>query len=65
MTDRLTKLEPAAVAETIRLVLVALVGIGWVVLDDIAINSVTSAVAAVLSVVLTVVVRKNVTPVVK
>ncbi|WP_190821945.1 hypothetical protein [Saccharopolyspora pogona] len=60
---KLAKVEPAAVAEAVRLVLVALVGIGWLTIDDVAINSVVSAVAAVASIVLTVLVRKNVTPV--
>lgn len=65
MLESLGKLEPAAVAEAVRMVLVALVGVGWLTLDDVAVNSVVSAVAAVLSVVLTVVVRKNVVPATK
>ena len=59
----LTKLEPAAIAEAVRLVLVALVGLGWLTLDEPVVNSVATAVAAVASVVLTVFVRKNVTPI--
>ena len=59
----LTKLEPAAIAEAVRLVLVALVGLGWLTLDEPVVNAVATAVAAVASVVLTVFVRKNVTPI--
>lgn len=59
----LTKVEPAAVAEAARLVLVALVGIGWLTIDETAVNAVATAVAAVASVGLTLFVRKNVAPV--
>lgn len=63
MLEGLAKLEPAAVAEAARMVLAALVAVGWLALDDVAINTVVTAVSAVLSVMLTVFVRKNVTPV--
>lgn len=55
--------EPAAYAEVVRLVIAALVAIGWIGLDDNATNAIVTAVGAVLSVVLTVVVRQHVTPV--
>lgn len=65
MIEQLRALEPAALAEAVRMVLGALVMVGWVAMDDAAINAVVTAVAAVASVVLTVVVRKKVTPVSK
>ena len=56
--------EPAAYAEAARLVLAALVGVGWVTVDNTAVNAVATAVGGVLSVFLTAVVRANVIPVV-
>lgn len=61
--ERLAKLEPAALAETVRLLLAALVSLGWLAMEDVAVNSLVSAVAAMTSVVLTVFVRNHVTPV--
>lgn len=55
--------EPAAWAEVVRLVIGALVALGWVTVSDTATNSIVTAVGAVLSIVLTVVVRQHVTPV--
>ena len=55
--------EPAAYAEAVRLVLAALVGVGWVTVDNNTVNSIVTAVGAILSIVLTAVVRANVTPV--
>lgn len=55
--------EPAAYAEVVRLVLAALVGLGWLTVDDPTANGIATAVGAVLSVVLTFVVRQHVTPV--
>lgn len=55
-------LEPAAYAEAARLVVAALVGLGWITLDDNTLNAIVTGVGAVASIVLTVVVRRNVTP---
>lgn len=55
--------EPVSVTEALRLVLVALVSVGWLTISDTTINVLVSAVAAVLSVVLSVVARGRVTPV--
>jgi hypothetical protein len=54
--------EPAAYAEAVRLVIAALVGVGWITLDDSLIQSIVTAVGALASIVLTVVVRSKVTP---
>lgn len=55
--------EPAAYAEAVRLVIAALVGLGWVTVDDNIVNAVVTAVGAIMSAVLTMAVRANVTPV--
>lgn len=55
--------EPAAVAEALRLVLVALVAVGWVTIDSDAVNAIVSAVAGLASIALTIFVRSRVTPV--
>ena len=55
--------EPAAYAEVVRLVLVALVALGWITVDNDTTNAIVTAVGAILSVVLTVAVRAHVTPV--
>lgn len=55
--------EPAAYAEAVRLVIAALVALGWITLDDNTTNAIVTAVGAVLSIVLTVAVRQTVTPV--
>lgn len=55
--------EPAAYAEAVRLVIAALVGLGWVTISDAVVNAVVTAVGALMSIVLTAVVRANVTPV--
>ncbi len=55
--------EPAAFAEFVRAVLAALVGVGWVTIDDTTINTVVSVVGLLASFVLTHFVRKNVMPV--
>lgn len=55
--------EPAAYAEAVRLVIAALVGVGWITVDSATVNSIVTAVGALLSIVLSVVVRANVTPV--
>ena len=54
--------EPVAVGETVRLVLSALVLVGAIQLDDEAIVSIAAAVCAVVSLVVSVLVRRNVTP---
>jgi hypothetical protein len=59
----MTTREPAAIAEVVRLVIVALVALGWLTLDDAAANIIASAIGAVLSVILTVTVRAHVIPV--
>jgi hypothetical protein len=55
--------EPAAYAEAVRLVIAALVGLGWVTIRESTVNSVVTAVGALASIILTVAVRANVTPV--
>lgn len=54
--------EPVALAELVRLLLVALVGLGWLTIDDPAINTVASAVGLLLSWVLTAIARSKVKP---
>ncbi|MGL5908848.1 MAG: hypothetical protein ACRCZP_02530 [Phycicoccus sp.] len=54
--------EPVAIAETVRLVLVALVAVGWVTLDDTAVMSVATAVGALVSVAASLWARARVTP---
>lgn len=54
--------EPAAYAEAARLIIAALVGLGWITLDDNTFNSIVTLVGAAASIVLTVTVRRNVTP---
>ncbi|GAA1940476.1 hypothetical protein [Amycolatopsis minnesotensis] len=66
MGNLLTKIrstEPAAFAEFVRAVLAALVGAGWLTIDDTTINTVVSVVGLLTSFVLTHFVRKNVMPV--
>lgn len=58
-----TSREPAAYAEAVRLAIAALVGLGWITVGDATVNAVVTAVGALMSIVLTVVVRANVTPV--
>lgn len=55
--------EPAVYAEVARLVILALVALGWVTVDNATANTIASAIGALLSVVLTVAVRQHVTPV--
>jgi O-antigen/teichoic acid export membrane protein len=55
--------EPAAYAEAARVVIVALVTVGWVTVDSNTVNTWASAVGFVLSLVLTYVVRSRVSPV--
>ncbi len=57
-----TSREPAAYAEAVRLAIAALVGLGWITIDDSTVNAIVTAVGALMSIVLTVVVRANVTP---
>jgi hypothetical protein len=54
--------EPAAYAEALRLVIAALVGLGWITISDTTVNAVVTAVGALMSIVLSAVVRANVTP---
>lgn len=56
--------EPAAYAEAVRLVIVALVSIGWVTIDQVTVNTIVSVVGGLLSLILTLIVRAHVTPVV-
>lgn len=60
-----TSTEPAAVAELVRLVLVALVAAGWFTLPDAAVASIVSAVGVAASIALTWWTRRRVVPVVK
>lgn len=55
--------EPAAYAEAVRLVIAALVGLGWIALDDDTVNAIVTVVGGLLSIALTAIVRANVTPV--
>lgn len=56
--------EPAAYAEVARLVIAALVAVGWITIDNTAVDTVLTAAGAILSIFLTATVRANVTPVV-
>ena len=55
--------EPAIYAEAVRLLLVALVALGWITIDDNTANAIVTAVGAILSIALTIAVRQHVTPV--
>lgn len=55
--------EPVAIAAAIQAVLAAVVTLGWLQLDNAAQSIVTTAVAAVISLIATLVARKKVTPV--
>lgn len=55
--------EPVAVAEVVRLGFAALAGVGWIVVPDVTVNLVATAVAAVVSIVATFLARRRVTPV--
>jgi hypothetical protein len=55
--------EPVLAAEAVKAVLVALVAFGWVVLDNLQIELVVTAVGAVAALVLTFVARSRVTPI--
>lgn len=61
--SELKNVEPVAVAEAVRTVLLALVAVGWLTMDDATMSAVATAVAGVASVLLTVLVRRKVTPV--
>lgn len=62
---RVRAMEPARLAEAVRVALVAAVTLGWVTIDDARINAIVSAVALVGSLLLTRQVRSTVTPVAK
>lgn len=57
--------EPVAVAEVVRLVFALLAGLGWVLVPNDTVNLVATGVAAVVSIVATVLARRRVTPVAK
>lgn len=65
MLDKIRATEPAQYAELVRSILLALVGVGWLTLDEPTVNTVATVVAGVVSVVLTRFVRKSVTPTAK
>lgn len=65
MLDKIRATEPAKYAELVRSILLALVGVGWLTLDEPTVNTVSTVVAGVVSVVLTRFVRKSVTPTAK
>lgn len=65
MLDKIRATEPAQYAELARSILLALVGVGWLTLDEPTVNTVSTVVAGVVSVVLTRFVRKSVTPTAK
>lgn len=60
-----TRTQPVTLAEVVRLVVVALVGAGWLTLDDAAVNTVVSVVGVVASIALTWWTGRKVTPVAK
>lgn len=60
--QRLRVMEPAAVAEAVRAVIVALVTLGWVTLDNAAIATLASAIGFVVSLALSLLVRQKVVP---
>jgi hypothetical protein len=55
--------EPAAYAELARLVITAVVALGWVTVDNATANTIASVIGTIVSIVLTVAVRQHVTPV--
>lgn len=57
--------EPVSIAEAVRLVFVAVVALGWWVIPDKTINIIVSAVAALVSVVGSVLARRRVVPLAK
>lgn len=59
---RVRSLEPAALAEFARAVIVAAVAAGWVALDDSTVATIASAAGFALSLGLTWLVRRNVVP---
>lgn len=61
----LSRTEPEAVAEGARVLLGALVALGWISLDDATTNAIITAVAALASIALTHWSRRRVTPVAK
>lgn len=58
----LVQAEPVAIAEGVRALLVAIVAAGWFVIPDATINIVVSAVGFGLSVLMTILARRKVTP---
>ncbi|PKW15912.1 hypothetical protein [Saccharopolyspora spinosa] len=56
-----TQTEPAAIAEAVRIILIALVGAGWLTLDDTTLASIVSVVGVLASVALTWWTRRKVT----
>lgn len=57
--------EPVAVAEAVRLLFALLAGLGWLLVPSDTVNLVATGVAAVVSIVATVLARRRVTPVAK
>lgn len=55
--------EPVLAMEAVKAVLVAVVALGWVVLDSLQIEVTVTAVGAVLALVLTFMARARVTPI--
>ncbi len=60
-----TKTQPVSLAEAVRVVVVLLVGAGWLTLDDAAVNTVVSVVGVLVSVGLTWWTGRKVTPLAK
>ncbi len=60
-----TKTQPVTLAEAIRVVVVLLVGAGWLTLDDAAVNTIVSIVGVVMSIALTWWAGRKVTPLAK
>lgn len=54
--------EPAAYAELARLVIAALVALGWITVNNDTANTIATTVGTLLSIVLTIAVRQHVTP---
>lgn len=65
MTSPLPPTEPVAMAEVLRAIIVMLVSLGWIALDNDAINVIASALGVALSWILTLLARNRVTPIAK
>lgn len=60
-----TKTQPVGLSEVVRMIVVALVGAGWITLDDATVNTVVSVIGVAISIGLTWWTGRKVTPVAK